>query len=73
VKEYQLEKRIGKVKITPYNLFVDSIDIQDVEYWEERFEKMGEPYTIAFKKDRHGQIVYSIFVASGRKNGVFKI
>lgn len=69
---YQLDKQIGNVKIAPYNLFVDNLNVQEVEDWEYRLERLGEPYTVAFKTNRHGQIVYGIFVVSGKKNGAFK-
>lgn len=70
--KYTLDKTVGKVKLTKANLFVeDTMDMNYIEYWEDRLEKFEIPYAVAFREES-GFIFYSIFCDSRKRKRVFK-
>jgi len=69
---YCIEKVTGEVKINTFNHFIkDTMDMEDVEYWEDRLDFLGQPYLLVFRYV-DGQALYSFFVNSKHKESKFK-
>lgn len=72
--KYIVEKTFGDpVTLSSFNLFIEDIeDMQELEYWEDRLEKLGQSFTIAYKTLKSGKILYSIFCNTSKKGSIFK-
>ena len=71
--KYVIEKGDAKaIPLEKSNLFMNEItDMEDLEYWESRLDRLGQPYVVAFKKSK-GKIVYAIFTNTTSKESKFK-
>lgn len=69
----EVEKLRGeKLQLTKDNILIkDEIDMDNVEYWENRLEELDQPYVIAYRK-RQGQILYTIFTRMRGKGSPFR-
>lgn len=72
--KYTVERTFGKpINLTAFNLFIEDIDdMQELEYWEERLEKMEQDFTVAYKTIKSGKVLYSIFCNTSKKGSIFK-
>lgn len=71
MKDYIIEKGSG-IPLGPHTLLLkDEFDMSNVEFWEERLEKLNQPYVVAYREIA-GKICYSIFTDLKSKNSVFK-
>ena len=69
---YCIEKTTGKVKLNSFTLFIeDSDDMEEVEYWEDRLDKLEQSYVLAYRMV-DGKAVYSFFVNTKSKGSNFK-
>ena len=69
---FVVEKGEG-IPLTKANaLLKDIIDMQELEFWEDRLEFLNQDYVVAFRKFK-GKIRYSIFCRLGHKNSAFKV
>lgn len=70
---YTIEKATGDVKLNNFTVFIkDTDDMQAVEFWEERLEKLGQPYAIAFR-EREGRVYYSLFTNTKKAGSPFRV
>lgn len=68
-----IEKKVGDIKINSFNLFVENIlDMELLEYYEDRLERLEEPYAITYRSRGDGKIVYSIYCNTRKKGSKFK-
>ena len=59
MKNLKIEKKIGSVKAARYNLLVDALeDMQELEDWEMRLEKLKVPYTVAYRNLKNKTYYY---------------
>lgn len=72
MKELRVEKKVGRVNLSPINLFMTNVDMESLEYWEDRLEKLNEPHAIVYQENSQGKIVYSIYCNIKRKGSCFK-
>jgi len=71
--KYTIEKKTGDVSLNRFNLFVSNItDMEALEYWEKRLDKLKQPYVVVFNKNTAGKIVYSIFSNTRKRGSQFK-
>lgn len=67
-----IEKMKGSIKLTNLNLFLeDTTDISSIEFWEDRLDKLGEPYAVTFRTKK-GKIMYSLYCNTKRVGSSFK-
>ncbi len=67
-----IEKVKGNIKFNQYTLFLSDVqDMNELEYWEERLEKLEEPYAIMFYLKK-GRIRYNLYCNVHRKDGAFR-
>lgn len=68
-----IEKLVGNIKLTQYNLFLSNVeDMDELEYWEDRLDKFKEPYAITYcLKD--GKISYNLYCNINRTGSAFKL
>ena len=74
MKEVVIEKQVGRITLSKNNLLIeDTINMIEIEYWEERLEKtLKQPFAITFRKNDKGKFVYSIYTNLRGKTSVFK-
>lgn len=66
-----IEKGSG-VAMTTHNLLIkDEMDMEFVEFWEERLERLEQPYIIGFR-EIDGKIAYSIYTNLKSKESKFR-
>lgn len=71
MKGFTIEKGSG-VALTAANCLVkDILDMNEIEFWEDRLDKLEQPYVTAFRT-RKGYVYYSIFCKQGSKNSAFR-
>lgn len=70
---YKMEYQTGRVNLVESNLLVaDLIDMETLEYWEERLTGLKQPFAVMYQKNEEGKIVYAIFTEMGRKGNAFR-
>lgn len=72
-QKYIIEKQLGNIPPKSIYMFLEDInDMQELEFWESRLEKLQQDHTIAYRSLDDGTIVYSIFVRTKGKDSRFK-
>lgn len=67
-----IEKIQGKIKLNKENLFMSGIkDMAELEFWEERLERLQEPHAITFYLKK-GKTEYNLYCNTKRKGGGFR-
>lgn len=72
-KKFKVEVVKGKrLPLTRDNILIkDETDMENVEFWEDQLDKLGQAYTVAFR-EKKGQIVYTIFTKMRGRGSAFK-
>lgn len=69
---YCIEKIKGEVKFTYLNLFLENVtDMMELEFWEDRLERLEEPYAVVYKKVDNAYRYY-LYCNIARKGSKFK-
>lgn len=70
---YQLEYKIGNVSLIPSNILVSDIDDMELlEFWEERLQRLSQPFAVLYREDKDGLVRYSILTEMKRKGNPFR-
>ncbi len=69
---YEVEYQKGNVAMVESNLLLhDTLDMQMVEFWEERLTALDQAFVVAFRRTE-SKVLYSIFTDTKKKGSVFR-
>jgi hypothetical protein len=68
-----IEKITGNLKLNQYTLFLNGIeDMDELEYWEARFEKFNEPHAVTYYL-KNGKIYYNLYCNVHKGGSAFRV
>lgn len=69
---YIVEYQVGKVSLVSSNLLVkDIMDMEILEFWEDRLKRLNQPFAVLFKRTKRG-VKYCIYTNMKRKGSIFR-
>lgn len=72
MSDFKIEYSTGEVALQTANLLIkDVVDMETIEYWEERLQRLNQAYVVAYRKFE-GKIAYSIFTNLRQKGSAFR-
>ena len=72
LSQYKVEYQTGRVHMIASNILVqDVVDMETVEYWEDRLKDLHQPFVVVYR-EVGGKFLYSIFTDLRKKGSAFR-